>query len=347
MSQRDTVVVGASAGGVTALRTLLAGLPADFPARILVVLHVPPSGVNALASVLARSSPMKVRSAENQDRLELGVVLVAQPDHHLVVVDDSILLTRGPRENGHRPAIDVLFRSAAKALGPRTIATVLSGALDDGSAGLRAVRSRGGIGIVQDPDDAQHAGMPTNAIRAADPEYIVPVADMPALLTALIGVEVADQPEAVDLPPELAQLMETEVAMAEMTQEGFKDAHRPGISSGLSCPDCHGVLFAIGEHDLPRFRCRVGHAWSAQSLLAEHRTAVEGALWMALRALEEKAALCLDMSERVGTSGAAISARRFGDQAAEAQGAADLLRGLLADGVGINIDKETEGNRLG
>jgi two-component system chemotaxis response regulator CheB len=341
------VVIGASAGGVTALQTLLAGLPVDFPARILVVLHVPPSGVNALAAILARSSRMRVRSASNQDRLELGVILVARPDHHLVVVDDTILLTRGPRENGHRPAIDVLFRSAAKALGARTIGAVLSGALDDGAAGLRAIRARGGLGIVQDPKDAQHSGMPASAIRAADPEYVLPVADMPALLTSLIGAEVPDQSPVDALSPELAELLETEVAMAELAPESYHQAHRPGTSSGFSCPDCHGVLFTVEEQDFLRFRCRVGHAWSVQSLLAEHRTAVEGAIWMALRALEEKAALCTEMSERAGSGGATISARHFTEQATEAQGAAELLRGLLADDAEHSIYHETEGDRLG
>ncbi|HST82813.1 MAG TPA: chemotaxis protein CheB [Kineosporiaceae bacterium] len=343
MSQRDTVVIGASAGGVAALQTLLGGLPAEFPARILVVLHVPPSGVNALAAVLARASSMKVRSAQNQDRLEPGVVLVARPDHHLLVADDSVLLTRGPRENGHRPAIDVLFRSAARALGPRTIAVVLSGALDDGSAGLRTIRAQGGLGIVQDPDDAQHPGMPLNAIHAAHPEYVVPVAAMPELLTSLVGVEVPDSAEG---DPDLIRLMETEVSIAELTAESLHESHRPGTAAGFACPDCQGTLFTIGEEDFARFRCRVGHAWSLQSLLAEHRTAVEGALWMALRALEEKAALCIDMSKRAGASGASISARRFIDQATDARAAAELVRGLIASGTEADLDYTREGGRL-
>jgi two-component system chemotaxis response regulator CheB len=346
VSQRDTVIVGASAGGVTALRTLLAGLPAEFPGRVLVVLHVAPSGVNALASVLARSTSMTVRSASNQDRLEPGVVLVARPDHHLVVVDDSVLLTRGPRENGHRPAVDVLFRSAARDLGARTIAVVLSGAQDDGSAGLRAVRARGGLGVVQDPDDAQHPGMPMNAIQAADPEYVLPVAQMPALLTRLIGTEVADLTADQTVTADLT-LLETEVAIAELAPDSLHQSHRPGSASGLSCPDCHGTLFVVDERDFVRFRCRVGHAWSVQSLMAEHRTAIEGALWMAMRALEEKAALCTDMSDRVGTAGAEISARRFREQAREARQAAELLRTLLADGAGTDLDYEQEDGRLG
>jgi two-component system chemotaxis response regulator CheB len=334
MSQRDTIVVGASAGGVEALRILLGGLPADLPARVLVVLHIPSSGVNTLASVLARSSAMKVRQAMNADRLEPGVILVAQPDHHLVVVDDSCLLTRGPRENGHRPAIDVLFRSAAKVLGPRVIGVILSGALDDGAVGLRTIRARGGIGVVQDPDDAQHASMPRSAISVAHPEHVLPVAAMAELLVELVGAEVGDPRTDSPESDRDAALIRTEVAMSEMDPESFHAGHRPGESSGLSCPDCHGVLFAISERDFLRFRCRVGHAWSIASLLAEHRTAVEGALWMALRALEEKAALCADMSTRAQASGANISAHRFAEQATEAMEAAEVLRGLLADGTG-------------
>jgi two-component system chemotaxis response regulator CheB len=341
VSQRDTIVVGASAGGVEALRTLFGGLPADFPACVLVVLHVLPSGVNALASVLSRTSAMRVRTAVNSERLEPSVILVARPDHHLVVVDDECLLTRGPRENGHRPAIDVLFRSAANALGPRTIGVILSGALDDGSVGLRAIRAQGGIGVVQDPDDAQHSSMPSSAIRAAAPEYVLPVAAMPDLLADLLGAEVPERPEdvptAIQSPDQehaTAELIRTEVAMSEMTPEGFHTALRPGQSSGLSCPECQGVLFAISEQDFLRFRCRVGHAWSIESLLAEHRTAVESALWMALRALEEKATLCSDLSDRAGIGGASISARRFAEQATEAMGAAEVLRRLLADGSG-------------
>src|SRR3954469_10968769 len=190
MSQRDTIVIGASAGGVEALRTVLGGLPVGFPARILVVLHVPPNGVDTLASVLGRSTRLTVRRTHNGETLESGVVLVARPDHHLVVIDDCALLTRGPRENGHRPAIDVLFRSAALALGPRTIGVVLSGALDDGAAGLRAIRASGGLGVVQDPDDAPYPSMPLAAIETADPEHVLPVEKIPVLLRELIGAEV-------------------------------------------------------------------------------------------------------------------------------------------------------------
>jgi len=184
--------------------------------------------------------------------------------------------------------------------------------------------------------------MPLNAIRAADPEYVVPVAAMSDLLTSLIGAEVPDPPE----DPEFARLLETEVSIAELTAESMHEPHRPGSAAGFACPDCHGTLFTVGEEDFARFRCRVGHAWSLQSLLAEHRTAVEGALWMALRALEEKAALCVEMSERAGASGASISARRFIDQAADARDAAELVRELLATSDEADIDYAREGGRL-
>lgn len=352
MTVRDTIVIGASAGGVEALRRLLGGLPAAFPARVLIVLHLPATGVNTLASVLGRSTAMTVRTATDQARLEAGVALVAPPDRHLVVVDDTCLLTRGPRENGHRPAIDVLFRSAASALGARTIGVVLSGSLDDGSAGLRAICSCGGVGVVQDPDDAQHPSMPRSAIESANPGYISTVALMPALLRDLIGVEVPMEPGEPEEqresgpPVDRSKVIRTEVAIAEMQTGEFPEgAQPPGESSGLSCPDCHGVLFTIPEGDFLRYRCRVGHAWSIESLLAEHGTAVEGALWMALRTLEEKAALCVDMSERAKASGATITSARFADQATDAKAAAEVIRGLLADGTGHQ--NLPEGTRVG
>jgi two-component system chemotaxis response regulator CheB len=349
VSHLDTIVIGASAGGVEALQTLLAGLPADFKARVLVVLHLPPIGATALASILDRNTELEVRTATNRDRLEPGVILVARPDHHLVVVDDNVLLTRGPRENGHRPAIDVLFRSAAQALGPRVIGLVLSGALDDGASGLRTIRSCGGLGVVQDPDDAQYSSMPLSAIAAARPEHVLPVKRIPALLTELIGIEVPDPPRAA--PDPSLERLRLEVAMAEMDPAAYHEHQRPGTSSGLTCPDCQGVLFTLTEAgsdssagpEFVRYRCRVGHAWSPESLLAENRTAVEGALWMALRTLEEKAALCADLSERANRSGARLSADRFADQGADATMAAEVLRDLLAEGAGYqNLQEDAD-----
>jgi two-component system chemotaxis response regulator CheB len=182
---RGLVVIGASAGGIEALRELVAGLPADLPAAVLVVVHVPPTGTSVLPVILSRRGPLPARHAEDGAELRAGQLLVAPPDRHLVVIDRGVGLTRGPQENGHRPAVDVLFRSAARAWGSRVMAVVLSGALDDGAAGVVAVKRRGGRCVVQ--SDALFDGMPAAAIRADHPDAELPVADIPGQLTEWLG----------------------------------------------------------------------------------------------------------------------------------------------------------------
>ncbi|GAA3594791.1 chemotaxis protein CheB [Kineosporia mesophila] len=336
MAVRDVVVVGASAGGVEAISALLAPLPAELPACVLVVLHTPASGVNALATILSRATALNVVPATGQTPLRRGTVIVARPDHHLLVTGDQVVLTRGPRENGHRPAVDVLFRSAARVLGPRVLGIVLSGTLDDGSTGLVSIRHHGGIGMVQAPDDALHPGMPTNAIDAGAPEFVLPVAAMAARLTELTGVEVPDAPDRDD------DLLTRELAVAALDPAALHRSDPPGRPAGFGCPDCYGSLFEIEEHGQVRYRCRVGHAWSMSSLLARSDAATEGALWMALRALEEKAALARQMSGRATDSGQKLVAARFADNSTEAWEAAELVRRLLLRGPSPEIDPAAE-----
>lgn len=322
---RDVVVVGASAGGVEALRTLVAGLPVDLPATVLVVLHVPPTGANALAAILDRAGPLPARTARHGEHLRHGEVLVATPDRHLLLSGDHVVLSSGPRENGHRPAVDTLFRSAARAVGPRAIGVVLSGALDDGAAGLVAVRARGGLGVVQDPDEALYEGMPRAAVEAADPEHVVPMAQLPALVTRLVH-----EPVSLPVPPtDDEALLREETAMAEFDLEPLQAQEHPGEPSGYSCPDCSGVLWRIEDHGLLRFRCRVGHAWSPESLQEEQASELDGALWIALRSLEERAALAREMSDRARTSGHVLTAGRFQERAVETGDAARTIRRLL------------------
>jgi two-component system, chemotaxis family, protein-glutamate methylesterase/glutaminase len=317
------VVVGASAGGVEALRELVANLPPDFEACVLVVLHMPARGSSALPAILDRAGPLPARAAREGDRLEPGTVLVGVPDHHLVVLSDSITLTRGPHENGHRPAVDVLFRSAARHHDGRTTAVVLSGALDDGAAGMVAVRRRGGNGIVQDFDEALYDAMPRGAAAGAEVEHVVPVAKIPPLLSELVAMS----PEPVVRPA--GELMTRETELADMDADELHDPDRPGVPAGLGCPSCGGSLFQIEEGNLMRFRCRVGHAWSPESLLEQQTLALEGALWMAIRGLEEKVALVTELGQRAADRGYQRTAGRFSDTADSAREAAELVRRLV------------------
>lgn len=324
--RRDVVVIGASAGGVEALRSLVAKLPADLPATILVVLHLPPYGGSVLPAILARSGNLPARHPISGERMPAGTILVAPPDHHLIVDDDHVVLTRGPRENGHRPAVDVLFRSAARSVGPRAIGVVLSGVLDDGTAGLVSISSRGGAAVVQEAQDAIYAGMPTSALRHVPNAHVSTAAEIADLLTDLTAEEVADAGPA-------PLLMEYETDIAKMDDDAINNAERPGIPSGFSCPDCKGALWEIREGDLVRYRCRVGHAWSSESLYGEQSEQLDGALWMALRGLEEKAALSRELGLRAEERGSPLSAQRFAEQAAEATRAATLIRSMLESHV--------------
>jgi two-component system chemotaxis response regulator CheB len=319
---RDVVVVGASAGGVEALRALAGGLPPDYPGAVLMVLHVPREGPTALPAILSRSGPLPAALAVDGEELRGRRIYIAPNDRHLLIVDGHLRLTRGPTENGHRPAVDPLFRSVARAYGNRVIGVVLSGARDDGAAGLALIAAQGGTTVVQDPADALYPSMPRAAIEHVRPDHVVPAAK----LGDLIG-EITAGPLAGSAPPPDDLLLDAEVAMSNLAPVTTDDfAASP---AGYGCPSCGGSLFEILGSPLPRYRCRVGHAWSPDSLLDEQAVALEGALWMALRALEEKSALSRRMADdrlaRRSSTG-----RRFRDIADEAESAGATIRDLIA-----------------
>jgi two-component system, chemotaxis family, protein-glutamate methylesterase/glutaminase len=322
MPDHGIVVVGASAGGVEALADLATSLPDDLPAAVFVVLHLPATGTSALPEILRRHGPLPAAHVRDGEPIQSGRVYVAPPDHHVVLRTGHVHLSRGPRENGHRPAIDPLFRSAAREYGTRVIGVVLSGTLDDGTAGLLAIKSRGGVAVVQDPEDALYTGMPGNALEHVQVDHVASAASMGKLLASLIA-NLAEPPPA----PALSD-MQVEVEMEGFSLEAFEGTH-PGRPSGFSCPDCNGVLWQIQDGGLERYRCRVGHAWSPESLLTQQSEALEAALWVALRSLEERAALARRLAEPARRRGYSITATRFEEQAAEAQQAARLVRDLL------------------
>lgn len=335
---RDLVVVGASAGGVEALRDLVSTLPAQLPAAVLVVLHLPAQGGSALPAILSRAGALPARTAQDGEPLQRGRIYVAPPDYHLAVVDGHVALTRGPRENGHRPAVDVLFRTAARTMGPRVIGVVLSGALDDGTAGMLAIASRGGVTIAQDPRDALYPAMPRSVVEHVEPEHVLPAEAIGALIDQRCR-------EMVDVTAPLPALqLHRESAMAEMDQDIITSEEPVGAPSGLTCPDCAGTLYEMEAGDMLRFRCRVGHAWSGESLAVEQGLAFESALWMAMRSLEEKAALGHQMAETARGKGIPLSAERFQSMGEEAAGAARLIHDLLGR-VDVRLLGETKPER--
>ena len=323
MPGRDVIVIGASAGGVDALKQLAQGLPADLPAAVFVVLHVPPQGPSVLPRILSRSGPLPAVHPVDGEAIQPGKIYIAPPDFHLLVKPGQVRVARGPRENGHRPAADALFRTAARSYGRRVVGVVLSGVLDDGTAGLMAVKQAGGTAVVQRPDDALYSGMPQNALDHVAVDYCLPVADIPALLARL-----ATEPVPGD-DPKLSADAEMEADMAEL-EPGATHAHeRPGTPSAFGCPDCGGVLWELHDGDLMRFRCRVGHAWSSESLLAKQSDGLEAALWVALRALEEQAALSDRMAKRASGRGQEATAGTFREQAQDATRHAEAVRQVL------------------
>jgi two-component system chemotaxis response regulator CheB len=313
---RDVVVVGASAGGVEALRAMAARLPADLPASVLVVLHMPAGGTTALPAILDRAGPLPAMVARDGEALTHGRIYTARPDHHLLVVDGAVHLSHGPTENGYRPAVNALFRSAAIARGAAVIGVLLSGVLDDGVAGLHTIAQRGGRVVVQDPDDALYRGMPENALRSLTPDHVVPATEIGDVLAKIT----AEQAETTEATSELAW-WEHGFASADRPTEG---AETVGLPSEFSCPDCDGVLADIDSGQ--RFRCRVGHAWTAEALFAAQGSMLERALWTAVRSLEEKAALSHRMAGFARERGSKRIAERYEAQAGEAHGAAEVLR---------------------
>jgi two-component system, chemotaxis family, protein-glutamate methylesterase/glutaminase len=315
--QRDVIVVGASAGGVEALGTLVAGLPAELGAAVFVVLHVLPGGVSVLPKILARAGNLPVAAAVDGEPVERGRVYVAPADHHMLLRDGCVQLARGPRENGHRPAVDPLFRSAADAYGSRVIGVVLSGALDDGTAGLRMISDAGGMALVQDPADALYPGMPISALDRDPSARAVPIHALAHTICTAV-----DEPLVAEEMPQENLAIDAGKSDPD-SDERSDDDPRAGVLTSITCPECGGALWEHDDEGVLRFKCHVGHAYSAESLEVAQSQSLEGALWAALRSLQERADLFRRLARRTGGD------ERLEVKARTADDHASVLRSLV------------------
>jgi two-component system chemotaxis response regulator CheB len=316
---RDIVVIGASAGGLAVLCELVRGLPRRFPAAVFVAVHTSADNPGVLPQILARFGPLPVAFARDGERIEHGRIYVAPPDHHLLIERDRVRVTHGPKENGFRPAVDPLFRTAARSYGPRAVGLVLSGALNDGTHGLSQIVEAGGVALAQDPQEALIPSMPLSAIQNVEVRRVLRSAEIAAALADVVRESVEDPDCDAPKAPEAA-----------LDGASLQDAPPPGAPSGYTCPECGGAMWEINERGrLLRYRCHVGHGFTAETLIARQGTDLEAAMWTALRALEEHIALCRRLAERAGERGLTGLAARYHRDADEGALRADVIRDAL------------------
>jgi two-component system chemotaxis response regulator CheB len=326
MEHRDMIVIGASAGGLAAISQILAALPQNLDASVLIVLHTADRAESLLPRIFERAGKLPASHPTDGEAIQRGHVYIAPPGFHMIVEGGYLRVLQGPRENLHRPAIDPLFRSAAAAYGQRVIGVILTGMLDDGTAGLMVVSASGGEAVVQDPESALFSEMPRSALDHVPKARVAPLEDIPQLILQLIS---SPLPAGSRRRPEAVMRAAKETRIAELDMNEIAGEDHLGKPSPFGCPDCGGVLWEIEQEGFLRFRCRVGHALTARSLGAEQRQAVETALWEALRALEESASLYRRMAGRAVGSGHLLPAELYEERSSNTEANARILRNFL------------------
>lgn len=330
MSGHDIIVIGSSAGGLKALTAVTSNLPADLGASLFVVQHISPEHRSLLPEILSDTSRLPVLHPRNGDRIAKGLIYIAPPDQHLLVDRGHVRVVRGPRENRFRPAVDTLFRSAARAYGPRVIGIVLTGHLDDGTVGLQAIKRRGGISVVQDPLEAEYPSMPSSALRYTQIDYCVPMTEMPGLLARLVQ-EKASAEQAIAVPKEIE--LEANISEQQMdTEQLIASVEAIGTRTFFTCPSCNGNLWQIGNAEPLRFRCHLGHSFTVNALLAEQTRNLENALSSAVRLMEEKVMMSRRMAERRRAMNLLEAAEPYEQYAEHLDREVTVLRELLMSG---------------
>jgi two-component system chemotaxis response regulator CheB len=349
--EHKIIVIGASTGGFEALKTIVKDLPENFNASVFIVWHMSPDVRGILPQVLNRLNTIYSAYALDKEEIKPNRIYIAPPDHHLLIEKGSIRVTRGPKENRFRPAIDPLFRSAAYTYSNRVIGVILSGALDDGTAGLWSVKQYGGIAVVQDPNDAEVRSMPESALRQVEVNYSVAVAEMAALLVRL-SQKKQDPKENVMKD----KRTEAEIQIAKEDDALDSGVLEMGEPSNFACPECHGVLSKIIEGNITRFRCHTGHAYSIDTLMAAVSEKIEDSLYNALRGIDESIMLLNHIGDHFAEINHPGLAALYFIKAQEAKDRAALVRKtvlsneqlskerLLAQADGEEIDKNEAGS---
>ena len=337
VGNHDIVCIGGSSGATAPLKAILGALPADLPAAVFVVMHIPARSLGILATVVSAAGHLPVHQAEDGMVIEPGHVYLAVPDHHLILARGRIKLGRGPRENMARPAIDAMFRSAATAYGSRVIGVVLSGLLNDGAAGLEAIKRCGGLVVVQDPMDAIADEMPRGAMQATTVDLLVPGVRIGDVLSDLVS-ELAGP--GMPVPPEIQ--LEVDIAAGERVDSQV--VGRFANPSTVTCPNCHGVMSLVRGAKPLRFRCQVGHAMTAEVMAREQEGAVDEALRVALRVIEERAELVARMAEDARDSARPAVADLYEERAVEYRRSADTIRRavLMSMAPAATVGKEED-----
>ncbi|WFU82095.1 chemotaxis protein CheB [Bradyrhizobium sp. CIAT3101] len=318
MTNRDILAIGTSAGGFDALRFLAREFSPDFPAAVVVTIHLSNQFRSELDAILTQAGPLPASFAADGEKLKRSHIYIAPTERHLIVENGKLRLGSGPRENNARPALDPLFRSAALCCGPRSVGAVLTGTLGDGAAGLQALKQSGGVTVVQDPSDAAFSEMPATALLRSQPDHVVSLAGMPALFEKL-----ARQPAGETRP--VASSLEYEVNVASGGRGSMNEMDRIGNRSVLACPDCHGIMWEINQGELVRYRCHVGHAYTAEIMSVALDENLKRAFGSALRALAERTALARKLEAQASASGQTRIAESWAAKAVEFEAEARVI----------------------
>ncbi|MBD2077222.1 chemotaxis protein CheB [Phormidium sp. FACHB-592] len=330
MPGHDIIVIGTSAGGLKALGTILGALPPNLDATLFIVRHLAADQPSILPQILADVGSLPVSHPTDGEAIQTGHIYVAPPDYHLLVNQGSMRVVRGPQENRFRPAIDALFRSAARAYGARVVGVVLTGYLDDGTVGLQAIKQRGGVAIVQDPNEAEYPSMTKSALRYVKVDHCLPLAEISDRLVQLSHTPTA---EAEIHPMSDALDIEAKIAEQQMnTQELLEHVEAIGTRTTYTCPECNGSIWQIGQDELLRFRCHIGHSFTANVFLAEQTQNVENALWTAVRVMEEKVTFSRQMAEQMKNYNLQKATAKYEEHAKQLDAEVAIIRGIILDG---------------